>query len=1084
MGKLIKMKVLICGMRGLGIECAKDLVLAGPGAVTVYDPNICEESDLGLNFFLTPQDVSMKRTRGGASAEQLQKLNRLVDVKDVPQLSEDLVAKHTCMVVTRMSEVEAEKWNEFCRSRGVGFIRSDIFGAMGYAFVDFGDSHIIRDMNGEQPLTRIVHHVTNESEALVELVPPPDGRRHNLEESDHDGFVSFEEIEGMGPEINNGSYKAKHVYKERYDAKSNTKKKMFDAYSFRINLDTTNMGKYVSGGRMTQVKKPISVKYTSLKESLTSTGELLFTDGAKFGRAEQLHIALRALWEYETQNKGKLPSTKEDAKQVLGIAKSIDANLCDEIVTLHLCYGCTMEFQPLSAFFGGVIAQEVVKLTGKFTPLKQWLHLDAFEVLPDPKQPQELFPIPSKPHRRQDLIRLLGEDTCTKLTKSNTFLVGCGALGCEFLKNFAMLGVACGGGGLITVTDNDRIEVSNLSRQFLFREENVGQPKSVAATNAARIMNPELNVRALEVLVAPQTESTFDDGFWQSLDFVTNALDNVKARLYVDEKCVFYEKPLLESGTLGTKCNVQIAIPFKTQSYADGPKDQEDGDAIPMCTLRNFPSQIEHCIEWGRAQFADLFVSSAQEAVNYSRDPVNWVKTMRSKTLELKNASKGQLASAIEKERGPVLAVVKLAKLASNTKQTNDDAFNQCVQEAYILFHRMFRDKPVSLINSYPENTVDSKGRPFWSETKRFPRAVNTFDPKDENQMSFIISTANLIAVNRGLRAPDDFVPNNYSWRSKAFFEAIISKLPVPELLVESVDMSGGGEDEEEKRKSMLTAEQKERDEEMKMANIIKEFTDALQELEQLSTQFANGNTKKIEAVEFEKDQDANFHIDFITASSNMRAWNYRLKLASRHQVKMIAGKIIPALATTTASVCGLVGIELVKIIQDKPLDMFKDSSNSLGINGYFFSEPMPPAKAKNEFDPIELSEVICYPAGFTKWDKIRVKCANNDPTLQEFINAFSDATNGLKLNSLSHRNANVKGAQGFSSFVYDSNAYLPEDKKKYEERLSKSLKPLLVEIYGDEACGTANRTFIYLETGQNDADGNVIKVPTVVWML
>jgi hypothetical protein len=50
----------------------------------------------------------------------------------------------------------------------------------------------------------------------------------------------------------------------------------------------------------------------------------------------------------------------------------------------------------------------------------------------------------------------------------------------------------------------------------------------------------------------------FDDCFWESLDGVINALDNVNARLYVDSRCVYFQKPLLESGTLGTKCNTQV----------------------------------------------------------------------------------------------------------------------------------------------------------------------------------------------------------------------------------------------------------------------------------------------------------------------------------------------------------------------------------------------------------------------------------------------------------------------------------------------------------------------------------------------
>lgn len=55
------------------------------------------------------------------------------------------------------------------------------------------------------------------------------------------------------------------------------------------------------------------------------------------------------------------------------------------------------------------------------------------------------------------------------------FLVGAGALGCEFLKDFAMMGISTGSQGLLTITDDDIIEKSNLSRQFLFRDWNIGK---------------------------------------------------------------------------------------------------------------------------------------------------------------------------------------------------------------------------------------------------------------------------------------------------------------------------------------------------------------------------------------------------------------------------------------------------------------------------------------------------------------------------------------------------------------------------------------------------------------------------------
>ena len=78
-------------------------------------------------------------------------------------------------------------------------------------------------------------------------------------------------------------------------------------------------------------------------------------------------------------------------------------------------------------------------------------------------------------------ITVFGRTLQRKMAGLNLFLVGAGALGCEFLKNFAMMGIACGDAGLgggaagrVTVTDDDVIEKSNLSRQFLFRDWNIG----------------------------------------------------------------------------------------------------------------------------------------------------------------------------------------------------------------------------------------------------------------------------------------------------------------------------------------------------------------------------------------------------------------------------------------------------------------------------------------------------------------------------------------------------------------------------------------------------------------------------------
>ena len=139
-------------------------------------------------------------------------------------------------------------------------------------------------------------------------------------------------------------------------------------------------------------------------------------------------------------------------------------------------------------------------------------------------------------HRRATLAPLFSVKTFhDKTRESSFFLVGAGAIGCEMLKNWALMGLGTRGGAKIHITDMDIIEKSNLNRQFLFRPSDVKKAKSTCAAEKAKEMNPEFNVVAYEDKVAPDTENIFTDAFWDSLDCVCTALDNVQARLYVDQ---------------------------------------------------------------------------------------------------------------------------------------------------------------------------------------------------------------------------------------------------------------------------------------------------------------------------------------------------------------------------------------------------------------------------------------------------------------------------------------------------------------------------------------------------------------------
>lgn len=141
----------------------------------------------------------------------------------------------------------------------------------------------------------------------------------------------------------------------------------------------------------------------------------------------------------------------------------------------------------------------------------------------------------------------------------------------------------------MTVTDDDVIEKSNLSRQFLFRNWHIGQSKSLSAVEQARAINSALKARPLISRVAPNTEHVFNDSFWETQNVITNALDNVPARLYVDQRCMYFAKPLLESGTLGTKLNTQVCSHLILSARFSHFATCSGGSAPCHCALWKFP---------------------------------------------------------------------------------------------------------------------------------------------------------------------------------------------------------------------------------------------------------------------------------------------------------------------------------------------------------------------------------------------------------------------------------------------------------------------------------------------------------------
>ncbi|KAG0458597.1 hypothetical protein HPP92_023754 [Vanilla planifolia] len=679
MRRLFASNVLVSGIGGLGVEIAKNLVLAGVKSITLHDEGVVELWDLSSNFYLSEDDVG--KNRATACVQKLQELNNAVIISSISNsLSKEQLSKFQAVVFTDISFEKAIEFDDFCRSQQppIAFIKSEIRGLFGNVFCNFGPNFTVVDVNGEEPHTGIIASISNDNPALISCV---DDERLEFQDGD---LVVFSEVEGM-TELNDG--KPRKIVNAR-------------PYSFALEEDTIDFGTYIRGGIVTQVKQPKMLQFKSLRNALSEPGDFLLSDFSKFNRPLLLHLAFQALDAFR-HNLGRFPvaGSLEDADKLIDFTAKINERMgdckldkLDRKLLYQFASGSRAMLSPMAAMFGGIVGQEVMKAcSGKFHPLFQFFYFDSVESLPpEPLDPSDLKPLNS---RYDAQISVFGATLQRKMEEAKAFMVGAGALGCEFLKNLALMGVSCSGNGKLTITDDDVIEKSNLSRQFLFRDWNIGQAKSTVAAAAASAINPHLHVEALQNRASSDTENVFHDGFWESLDVVINALDNVTARMYMDGRCLYFQKPLLESGTLGTKCNTQMVVPHLTENYGasrDPPEKQ-----APMCTVHSFPHNIDHCLTWARSEFEGILEKTPNEVNKFLSSP-------------------GEYASAM-KAAGDAQARDLLERVIECLDRDRCDTFQDCITWARLRFEDYFSNRVKQLTYTFPEDAVTSSGSPFWS---------------------------------------------------------------------------------------------------------------------------------------------------------------------------------------------------------------------------------------------------------------------------------------------------------------------------------------------------------------------------------
>ncbi len=185
-------------------------------------------------------------------------------------------------------------------------------------------------------------------------------------------------------------------------------------------------------------------------------------------------------------------------------------------------------------------------------------------------------------YSRQIMLEEIGYQGQIKLRDAKVCVVGVGGLGNPITTRLVTMGV-----GKIRLVDRDVIELSNLHRQTMFDESDIGQVKVEVAAKKLQQLNPDVQIEALPISVNDYTAFDVVDG----CDIVIDALDSVNARYSLNKACIKNKIPFVTGAAVGTSGQVFTIIPQKSACY-HCMFPALDEDSMPTCSIEGVHPSI------------------------------------------------------------------------------------------------------------------------------------------------------------------------------------------------------------------------------------------------------------------------------------------------------------------------------------------------------------------------------------------------------------------------------------------------------------------------------------------------------------
>jgi adenylyltransferase/sulfurtransferase len=202
-------------------------------------------------------------------------------------------------------------------------------------------------------------------------------------------------------------------------------------------------------------------------------------------------------------------------------------------------------------------------------------------------------------YHRQSL--LLGDEGQARLERSHALIVGLGALGSHAADTLARAGV-----GTLTIVDRDLVEETNLQRQVLYSERDVGLPKAQAARERLAAVNSTITIHAHATDVTPRTITSLMQNASPPINILIDGTDNLETRYLLNDVAVKHGLPLAYAGVVAAH----------GMQYTILPKAAFPNHATPClrCLFEELPGTIATCDTVGVLAPAVAIVAGAQAA--------------------------------------------------------------------------------------------------------------------------------------------------------------------------------------------------------------------------------------------------------------------------------------------------------------------------------------------------------------------------------------------------------------------------------------------------------------------------------------